>query len=126
MATEKMTKVEMYEVLKGIVEASDYEDKDGAIEFVDHQIELLAAKAEKAKERAAAKKVAGDELRAAVEGVLTGELQTADVIAAQVAGEDVTKAKVVSRLTQLVKAGIVEKDTVKTEDGRKVMAYRVI
>lgn len=40
--TEKMTKKDWYGVIKGIVEASDCENKVGAIEFIDHQMELLA------------------------------------------------------------------------------------
>ena len=40
-------------------------------------------------------------------------------------GEEITKAKVTARLTQLVKAEVATKDTVKTEDGRKVTAYKL-
>lgn len=125
MADSKMTKKDWFEVIKGIVEASNSDQKDGAVEFIDKQVEALAAKAEKAKERAQKNKEAGDELRAKVQAVLTDELQTIDEITAQVDVEDVTKAKVTARLTQLVKAGIAAKDTVKTEDKRKITAYRL-
>lgn len=125
MAETKMTKKDWFEVIKGIVEASDNENVAGAVEFIDKQMELLAAKAEKAKERAAKTKAEGDEMRAAVQAVLTEELQTIDEITAQVEGEEITKAKVTARLTQLVKAEVATKDTVKTEDGRKVTAYKL-
>ena len=120
MAETKMTKKDWFEVIKGIVEASDNENAAGAVEFIDKQMELLAAKAEKAKTKAE-----GDEIRAAVQAVLTEELQTIDEITAQVEGEEITKAKVTARLTQLVKAEVATKDTVKTADNRKVTAYKL-
>lgn len=123
---EKMTKAMWFEEIKAVVEASDYERKDEAAEFIDKQLELIASKAEKARERAAKTKAEGDELREAVKAVLTDEFQTIDDIVAQVAEEGVTKAKVTARLTQLVKAEMAEKDQVKADDGRKVMAYRLV
>lgn len=123
---EKMTKAMWFEEIKAVVEASDYERKDDAIEFIDKQLELIASKAEKARERAAKTKAEGDELREAVRAVLTDEFQTIDDIVAQIAEEGVTKAKVTARLTQLVKAEMAEKDQVKADDGRKVMAYRLV
>lgn len=50
MADKKMTKREWIEVIKGIVETSGYEDKDGAIAFLDHEAELLAKKSGTSKE----------------------------------------------------------------------------
>ena len=125
MAETKMTKKMWYEEIKGVVADAEVENKEGMIEFIDAQLAQLAAKAEKAAERAAQKKVEGDALRDTIESVLTTELQTIDEIAAKVAGEDVTKAKVTARLTQLVKAERATKDTVKTADGRKVVAYKL-
>ena len=124
---KKMTKKEMFEMIKGIVAGAEIDEATQAevTEFVEKQIAQLEAKAEKAKERAAQKKTEGDALRDAVEAVLTGELQTIDEITAQVAGEDVTKAKVTARLTQLVKAEIATKDMVKA-GSRKVTAYRLV
>ena len=68
---EKMTKAMRFEQVKAVIEASDVEQKDEMIEFIDAQIAVLAAKAEKAKERAAARKAEGDELRAVVKACLT-------------------------------------------------------
>lgn len=125
MADVKMTKAMWLEEIKGVVEAADYENKEGAIEFIDKQLETLAAKAEKAKERAAKAKAEGDELRAIVEGILTADAQPIDDIVAQIEGEDVTKAKVTARLTALVNAGIAKKEPVKV-GSRKVMAYSLV
>lgn len=125
MAYVKMTKAMWLEEIKGVVEAADYENKEGAIEFINKQIETLAAKAEKAKEKAAKAKAEGDELRAIVEGILTADAQPIDDIVAQIEGEDVTKAKVTARLTALVNAGIAKKEPVKV-GSRKVMAYSLV
>lgn len=125
MAETKMTKAMWYEEIKAVVEASDYEKKDEAIKFIDKQLELIASKAVKAKERAAKVKAEGDELREKVKAVLTEDYQTIDDIVILVGEEDATKAKITARLTQLVGAEMAEKDQVKTGDGRKVMAYRI-
>ena len=124
MAEVKMTKAMWFEAIKAVVEASEVEQKAEMVEFIDAQVELLAKKAEKAKERAAAKKVEGDELREVVKAVLTEDFQAIDEIVAQIDGEDITKAKVTARLTQLVKAELAEKEQIKVGD-RKVMAYRL-
>ena len=125
MAEVKVTKKDYFEEIKAIAEGAEVENKEELIAFIDKQLETLANRAEKAKERAAKNKAAGDELRAAVYAVITDELQTADEITAQVEGEEITKAKVVARLTQLVNAESIVKDTVKTEDGRKLAAYKL-
>jgi hypothetical protein len=121
---EKMTKAMWFEQVKAVVEASDAEQKAEMVEFIDAQMAALAAKAEKAKERAAAKKAEGDELRAVVKACLTDEFQAIDDIVAKIEGEDVTKAKVTARLTQLVKTEEAVKEQVKVGD-RKVMAYKL-
>lgn len=124
---EKMTKVMWFDEIKAVIENSEYENKEGALEFIDKQVELITSKAAKTKERAEKAKAKGDEMREAVKAVLTEEFQTIDAITAQVEGEEITKAKVTARLTQLVKAGVAEKDQIKEEgSSRKVMAYRLI
>lgn len=118
MADTKMTKVEILGMIKEACE-----DNEVIVEFCNKEIAALGAKAEKAKARAAAKKAEGDELRGIVASVLTTEPMIAeDVLAAITGVEDLTKAKVIARLTQLVKAN----EAVKTEvtvDGKKRMAY---
>ena len=122
---KKVTKKENYEMLMEIVENSNSEMKAELVDFITKQIESIDAKAAKAKEKAAEKRAEGDELRAAVKTVLTEELQTAETILSQIEGEELTKAKIVARLTQLVKNGEASKEEVKTEEGKKVMAYKL-
>ena len=122
---EKMTKTKWFEEIKEVLMAAECKHQEEMIEFIDKQIELLEAKAEKAKERAAKTKAEGDALRDAVEALLTGEFQSADEITAQLEGEDITKAKVVARLTQLVRAEIADKEQMKDSSGRKVMFYKL-
>ena len=124
--TIKMTKVDYFEQLAGIVEASDVDNKEDILKFIQGSIETLENRKRAAQERAEKKKNEPDELADAVKAVLSGELQTADDIAAQIEGEDVTKQKVVARLTKMVNAGTVRKDSVKTDDKRKVMGYALI
>lgn len=125
MEEKRLTKKDLYGMVKDIVVDSDCEDKDALIEFIDKQVEILDNKAVKAKERAAEKRAAGDELRGTIKGLLTSDFQTADEITSAIDDEDVTKAKVIARLGQLVKNGEAEKTDVKTESGRTVKAYRL-
>ena len=132
MSEVKITKRDVLEAIKAVAETVDFGDtvtSEDVVNYVDTTIAQLDAKAAKAKERAAKTKEAGDELRATVESVITDTLQTIDDITAQVQAiegyEDVTKSKVTARLTQLVKSEKVEKEQIKLEDNRKVMAYRL-
>ena len=124
--TIKMTKIDCFEQLAGIVEASDVENKEDILKFIQSSIETLENRKRAAQERAEKKKNEPDELADAVKAVLSEELQTADDIAAQIEGEAVTKQKVVARRTRMVNAGIVRKDSVKTDDKRKVMGYALV
>lgn len=123
MATEKMTKTMWFEELRNVVEESDAENKEDLINFVDTQIESLAARAARAKERAAAKRVEGNDLKNAIKAVLTDQPQSIDEIMSQIDLEDVTRAKVVARLTQMVHDGEVTKKNLKPTPNHRVMAY---
>ena len=123
---KKITKKEYFEMLKEIVNESNSENKGELIYFIESQIASIETKAAKAKERAAAKKAEGDALREAVKSVLTNEFQDAETITALVDGEDVTKNKVIARLTQLVNLGEVEKTDIKNESGKTRKAYKLI
>ena len=129
MADTKITKKDFFAVIRTLVEGIETIDDipaDKILEFIDTQVAQIDAKAAKAKARAGEKKAEGDALRAEVAAHITTKFQTADDITALVEGfEDITKAKVVARLTQLVNAGVVVKEQVKTEDGRKVMSYKL-
>lgn len=128
MAEKKITKKERFEELKGIVKAAqvEQETKDALVEFIDTQVALLDKRAASVKARADKAKAEGDELRATIFALVTDEFQSADAITAQVGAEDVTKAKVVSRLSQLVEAGKVVKETLKDEESkRKIVHYKL-
>ena len=128
---KKITKRDYYEMLKEIVYPTNADcemtvEQGELIEFIDKQIALIDSKAEKAKARNAEKKANGDELREAVQSVLTDEFQTIDAIVSQIEGEEITKAKITARLTSLVKNGIAEKTDVKDDEGRKLKAYKLV
>ena len=125
MEEKKMTKKDYYAKIKEIIEKTNEEEKDALIEFIDKQVTQIETKAEKAKERAAEKKVAGDELRELVKSILTNEYQSADDITNKINNEEITKAKVIARLTQLVNSNEVEKADAKTEDNRNVKVYKL-
>lgn len=125
MAEVKITKAMVLEVIGKNVKNMTF-DGDVTAEdvtaFVETTLAQIAAKAEKNKERAAAKRQAGDELRAKVLGFVTEEWQTRDEITANFEDEDVTPAKVGARLTQLVADGVVVKEKQRV-DGKDKMFY---
>lgn len=132
---KKITKREMYEAIKTGCTTGEWTVSDVEVaEFCDNEIALLDKKAIKAKERAAEKRAAGDELTDAVRAALTDEFAVIADIAAKVAetyGEDATIARVTYRLTQLVKNGEAENGDVKVEGGegqktRTIKAYRLL
>ena len=103
---------------------------DEIVEFCEKEIAALDSRAAKAKERAAAKREAGDELQTAVLAALTDEFSTRAEVTERVEGiQDVTVAKVGYRLTQLVKNGQAVKDeaSVTGEDGKakKATVYKL-
>lgn len=124
---KKITKKQVFEAIIGAVKEMDKVgeiDTAVVVETLETAIAQIDAKAAKAKERAAEKKAEGDALRAEIQGLLTDEFQTADDITAQINSEDVTKAKVVARLSKLVEAKVAVKEQVKVGD-RKLMGYKI-
>lgn len=87
------------------------------------QIENKAAKAaEKAREKAAA----GDALVPIVKDKLTDEFKTVESIVEEIGQEDITRNKVVARLTKLVKDGVAVKESIKVEGKKnKVTVYKL-
>ena len=115
---EKMTKKEMYALIAEL--CSDNAD---VVAFCDGEIAKLDAKAAKAKERAAEKRAAGDELYAAVLDCVGSELITAEAVLDMIEGEDLTVAKIRARLSQGVKNEVLVKETVKV-DGKSKVHYK--
>ena len=127
--TKNVTKANVLKAMASAV-ADDFEvvvddvtvTADDVRAYIDTTLAQLAAKNAKAKERAAEKRAEGDELRAKIAAVLTDEYKTIAQIIDEVDVEDLTPAKVVSRLGQLVRNG--EAHKTETKDGdRKVKAY---
>ena len=114
---EKMTKKEMYSLIAELCA-----DNADVVAFCGDEIAKLDAKAAKAKERAAEKRAAGDELYAEVVAAVTSTPATADTIYAENFAdvEDLSVAKVRARLSQAVKNGVVAKETIKVDGKNKV------
>lgn len=125
MATEKITKKAYFEMLKDIVTAIDTADKDNLLAFIDTNIAQLDAKAAKAKEKAAEKKIEGDELREKIAACLTTEPKDIATILDEVGDEKLTRAKVTARLAQLINLGTATKEVTKTADGKKATVYKL-
>ena len=128
---EKITKREMFEAIIEAANGGEWRfDVNAVVDFCENEIALLDKKAAKAKETAAKKKSAGDELTDAVRVALSEEeFEPIADIAARIEGEDVTVSKITYRLTQLVKNGEAEKSEITIPGGegikaRKIMGYR--
>lgn len=130
--TDRTTKRDFYEAIIKAMETGETNiEPDKIIEFCENEIALLDKKADKAKERAAAKKAEVDELMEKVYAVLSDtEFMTRNAVMDALGDmpEDVSIAKVGARLTKLVGAQKVEKaeQTVANAEGKKskVMGYR--
>lgn len=125
MAEKKVTKKDMYNGLIATLTENFGDEVQEYVEFLQGEIAALDKRAEKEKERRAAKKAEGDDLKDAVAEAIETEPKTAEAIADELADEfpEITKAKVTYRASQLVKDGEIYKVQIKTEDGRKVVAY---
>ena len=106
-------------------------DRETLIAYCEKELASLEHKAEKAKERAAAKREAGDELQNLVASVLTPDFASRDDSTARVQETDpeATVGKVGYRLTALVKAGIAQKAEAMVADAegknKKVTVYAI-
>lgn len=107
-------------------------DRETLVAYCEKELASLDHKAEKAKERAAAKREAGDELQNLVASVLTPDFASRDDITARVQETDpeATVGKVGYRLTALVKAGIAQKAEAMVADAegknKKVTVYALV
>ena len=123
----KITKAMVLSQIKANVENMVFEGEvtaNDVIAYVDTTLEQMAAKNAKAAEKRAEKKAANDDLKDAIEKVLTDELQTGEQIVEALDMEDVTKNKVASRMRVLIEAGVAVKGTIK--DGkRNLVGYKL-
>ena len=123
-----MTKKNYFETIIAFVNGEEVDvPVEDIVAFCQKDIDALATRAAKAKERAAAKRAEGDELQAAVLSVLTDEPATRQEVFERVDFADATLAKVGYRLTTLVNLGQAVKSEVTSEgtDGKthKYAAY---
>ena len=125
--TAKKTKSMYFEELREMVMTvvTDEEKQNELVEFIDKQIEMLEKRKASAAERAAKKKAESDALTDEIFALIGEDLITVDEIVAALDNEEVTRNKVTARLGKLVKAEKIVKESVKTEDGNKRMAYRL-
>lgn len=135
--TKKITKRESYNTLLNIVDMAEdngiqFENEDMTCdalrEFINHEIELLDNKAAAAVKRAQIKRDNGDVLRARILDIMsTEDFMTISEIVKAIGDEDVSAQMVTARLSQCVKAGLAEKDSVSVEvagKAKKLSGYR--
>ena len=133
---KKVTKKEMFNLMLEIFvsrERPDDATADMCAQFCAKEIESLESKAVKAKEYAAKKRAENDTLTDVVLDALTGDYTLIDDIVAAILadGVEISKQKVVYRLTKLIEEGAAEKTqmTIPASEGkksRKVTAYRKV
>lgn len=126
MTEKKMTKKELYNVIKEAMA-----DNADVVAFCEKEIAALDNKAIKAKERAAKKAAEGDALMDAVLAVLSDEPMTGAEILDAVNDENATVSKVIYRANALVKDGKAAKcEVVVTDENgakpRKLVAFTVV
>ena len=112
---ERMTKRDYFMALIGIVEASDYADKEGAIAFIEHEIELLNRKSGKNGMTKTQKENVG--ISETIKAVLA-DMGKAVTISEMMADERLaaySNQKLSALVSQLVKVG----EVVRTKDKRK-------
>lgn len=131
--TIKTTKKDILTALKAMAEDGNMHIEDflptltdeDVITFCENELELLAKKTARSKEAAAKKRAEGDEITAVVRDALsTEDFEPISVIADRINDENISKAKIVARLRNLIECGEAEKQEMTTDDKRKVMSYR--
>ena len=127
MEKRKVTKAMVIETIKAQVETMSLTGgvtAEDVIAYCDNTLAQIQAKADKARERAAEKKAAGDDIKNAILAVMTDQFQTREQITEALADPEMTVAKVGTRLTQLAADGAIVKEQVKLENGKK-MCYKL-
>ena len=131
--TIKTTKRDILTALKAMAEDGNMHIEDflptltdrDVKDFCDNELELLAKKTARSREVAAKKRAEGDEITAVVRDALsTEDFEPISVIADRINDENISKAKIVARLRNLIECGEAEKQEMITDDKRKVMSYR--
>ena len=117
---KKITKIEVLGIIKEAMA-----DNEVVVAYCDNEIAHLEAKAVKAKERAAIKKLEGNEFYRAVVDLVGSELMTRDAVFAAYGDDDgeITVGKIQAALNWGSNQGLLEKEKVKV-DGKDKTCYR--
>lgn len=115
MAENKMTKKDWFAEIKKIVESAEYEKKDDALDFINHEIELLERKSSKTKKTKTQQE--NEKIMARIESALAeyGKPVTISEIQEKENLSEYSNQKMSSLLTLMIKAGKVER----TEEKKK-------
>lgn len=127
--TNRVTKREYFERLADIVKAANREDEAELLMMIENEVDILDRKAEKAKERNLRKKEEKDAFTEMVYNALDlKEFMNADEVMAFLDEDlEVSRHKVLARLSHLVRTGRAEKRKLpKNEEGKELMGYRKI
>ena len=119
MTNKKVTKREKFEMLKAMAEV---QSNPMLMEFIDHELELLAKK-NASEKKPTAQQTANEGIKTAiVEGMETNRLYTVtEIIKSIPECADMTNQRVSALLRQLVEGGAVKR----TEDKRKAYFSKV-
>ena len=123
MAQNKMTKRDWFAVLVGIVEGSEYENKDGVLDFIKNEVALLEKKSGKSgktktqKENEVLVEQVYTELIAFDKGMTVTELQASSEFLAQFSNQ---------KLSALLKKLVDAKRVGKTIEGKKSYFLAVV
>lgn len=128
---KKITNKDRFSAIIAVLTGADTEiDITELVEFCEKQIDALDRKAVKAKERAAERKEASDDLTEAIFDILTDEAQTITQILEALDDEELTNAKISNRCAKLAKAGraiksevVIPGDKESGVKARKLVAY---
>lgn len=132
---EKITKRDYFEAIKMAMETGETPiAPEEIVAFCDKQLAALEHSKDKARERAEKKKAETDTLTECLLDVLTDEYKNVATLIDEVStcvdpDLEITAGKITSRMTKLIKEGIVEKDEITIEvDGKKkkCMGYKTI
>ena len=128
----KRTKKEWFNILRELAIESDRFDKKDLVKFIDRQLELLQEKVEKEKIRVSKKRVKTEDiLKDRVFNAITDYYQSLEeiyleVLIANADIEDLSKEKIVPRLTKLIQEGLVEKTKARgVETNKRIVVYRL-
>ena len=113
---EKMTKRDWFNEMIKVVEGSNYENKEGAVEFLSHEIELLERKSGKSGMTKTQKENVGimEQIKIAL-GEVGKPVTISELMSANVVMGSYSNQKLSALIRQLVKAG----EVVRTEDKKK-------